>query len=434
MVKSSALVSTSLVYFTYVPCEGYILLRNELQRQPSYCQGRSSVASSSTKKQIFSLSTPSISTLSLNPSVRDFGSFSNVVNGTFDFNIFVREISGIKTRLDKMEKTIATINTGGQSLKAKSNVGSFMDAIIAPTIPINAKTVEIFSIITFFWIGAIIGRSLLDRLWLLGGIAGAWWASGVSKQDTKNGVFVRRLGAQVALVVSEIQEKYNQAIIFYRTGKLAYVSSKTWEQYDQRLQLTKRFNAVKKLAMERASSFNTAVSDKNFYTPLKDIWTVAVTAPTQEMDRKFRVTSTVSRVSSELYSQSKNTLSRLLFLDEDRSRRKSSTSKPYKSSYYLFGSSSSSVKRKSKDDDLSDVITNFFRRLSISIKNALNILMDREPVDAEKPQKNFWMLPTAPKPAKKFTLWEKLIAGMFLLCIFEGSKKFLRVALKTVLA
>ena len=32
--------------------------------------------------------------------------------------------------------------------------------------------------------------------------------------------------------------RYNQAIIFYQTGKLAYHSSKIWEQYDVRFRIT----------------------------------------------------------------------------------------------------------------------------------------------------------------------------------------------------
>ena len=44
------------------------------------------------------------------------------------------------------------------------------------------------------------------------------------------GAMARRVGAQVAMSIKDLQEKYNQFVIFYRTGKLAYVSSKVWDQ------------------------------------------------------------------------------------------------------------------------------------------------------------------------------------------------------------
>ena len=47
------------------------------------------------------------------------------------------------------------------------------------------------------------------------------------------GAMARRVGALVAMSIKDLQEKYNQFIIFYRTGKLAYVSSKIWDQVRQ---------------------------------------------------------------------------------------------------------------------------------------------------------------------------------------------------------
>jgi hypothetical protein len=91
---------------------------------------------------------------------------------------------------------------------------------------------------SFFLVDIIIGASLLDRLWLLGGITGAWWASGAVTRNTRGGALARRVGAQVAQYIRDLQEKYNQAVIFYQTGKMAYVSSKTWEKYDAQFQIT----------------------------------------------------------------------------------------------------------------------------------------------------------------------------------------------------
>ena len=43
-------------------------------------------------------------------------------------------------------------------------------------------------------------------------------------------MLARRIGAQLAMLIMEAQEKYNQFVIFYRTGQLAYVTSKVWDQ------------------------------------------------------------------------------------------------------------------------------------------------------------------------------------------------------------
>ena len=63
----------------------------------------------------------------------------------------------------------------------------------------------------------------------------------------------RRVGVEVAAVIRDIQEKYNQFVIFYQTGKLAYHSSKIWEQYDSRFSITQRTEEMKRLAMKRAA-------------------------------------------------------------------------------------------------------------------------------------------------------------------------------------
>ena len=51
------------------------------------------------------------------------------------------------------------------------------------------------------------------------------------------GAMARRVGALVAMSIKDLQEKYNQFIIFYRTGKLAYVSSKIWDQVRQTVRI-----------------------------------------------------------------------------------------------------------------------------------------------------------------------------------------------------
>ena len=42
----------------------------------------------------------------------------------------------------------------------------------------------------FFAMGTLVGASMLDRLWLLGGLLMAWWASGAVHRDTRGGTLV----------------------------------------------------------------------------------------------------------------------------------------------------------------------------------------------------------------------------------------------------
>ena len=50
----------------------------------------------------------------------------------------------------------------------------------------------------------------------------------------------RRGGVSLAQLIRDFQEKYNQFVIFYQTGKLAYHSSKIWEQWDGQFSITQR--------------------------------------------------------------------------------------------------------------------------------------------------------------------------------------------------
>jgi hypothetical protein len=67
---------------------------------------------------------------------------------------------------------------------------------------------------------------------------------------------------KVAQFIRDIQEMYNQWVIFYRTGKLAYVTSKWWEQYDSKYEIGKKLDEMKRLTTERASSLG-AFSSNN---------------------------------------------------------------------------------------------------------------------------------------------------------------------------
>ena len=45
----------------------------------------------------------------------------------------------------------------------------------------------LISVAAFFAMGTVVGASMLDRLWLLGGLLMAWWASGAVHRDTRGG-------------------------------------------------------------------------------------------------------------------------------------------------------------------------------------------------------------------------------------------------------
>lgn len=84
------------------------------------------------------------------------------------------EILALKTRVEKLEKTIISQIIQNPA-KPKSAVSLTLSSIfdsITSTIELNSKTVETCSIISFFFIGAIIASSLYDRLWLFGGTSG----------------------------------------------------------------------------------------------------------------------------------------------------------------------------------------------------------------------------------------------------------------------
>lgn len=250
------------------------------------------------------------------------------------------ELNELKLRLDKLEKSLATLTTGYQQgsgsttggggggvglSSTKSSVADWMGAFNRGQLPMSPKTVERCSIVCFFVIGILIGASLLDRLWLLGGIMTAWWASDAVHRNTRSGNFVRRCGAQLAQFIRDWQEKYNQAVIFYQTGKLAYVSSKTWEKYDQQFAITQRANTLKKLAIQRASAFNSTMlgSSRELYEQMSDVWNVIMMAPSNavKLDREYQLTSSISAYAVSTYYNTLGWIKAAVSDDNSNTRR-----------------------------------------------------------------------------------------------------------------
>lgn len=240
----------------------------------------------------------------------------NFFTNTNSSSEVLKELIQLKNRVDKLEKRAITT----QPLpKPKSNVEKFVDSVLsADLLEMNPRTVEICAMIGCFTLGSIISASLLDRLWLLGGIFSAYWASGAVYKDTKGGEIARRIGVQLAALIRDIQEKYNGAIIFYQTGKLAMETSKWWEQYDTRFQITKRMDVIKKSTMERAIYFNSAVTNKwsmnAFSAQISDSWKFIMAAPVtvRSIDGQFRISSSLVKLGRGLYSAVDETLQTLI--------------------------------------------------------------------------------------------------------------------------
>jgi len=130
-------------------------------------------------------------------------SFFTAGNNTVDIN---KELTSVKNRLEKLEKNMLIVQP---LAKPKSSVEKFVDSLTADTINMDSKTIEICSVLGFFVVGIIIGFSMLDRLWLLGGLISAYWASGAVYRDTRGGSLARKVGAELA----QVGERNNSNII-----------------------------------------------------------------------------------------------------------------------------------------------------------------------------------------------------------------------------
>ena len=82
------------------------------------------------------------------------------MSGAVDLSSMKKELSVLKSRIEKIEKTSPLL--GG---KKRSGVSDFVESLQANTMAMNAKSVEKCAVVTFFTIGTIVGASLLDRLW-----------------------------------------------------------------------------------------------------------------------------------------------------------------------------------------------------------------------------------------------------------------------------
>jgi len=324
-----------------------------------------------------------------------------------------KEIAGLRGRLEKMEK-VSLLSAG----KKRTGVTDFVDSLQANTLAMNARSVELCSIFAFFTIGTIVGASLLDRLWLLGGIFAAWWASGAVHRDTRGGLLARKVGVQLAQFVRDVQEKYNQFIIFYRTGKLAYISSKTWEQYDSKYSISNRMNEFKKLTMKRATAFNSAFKTQDLADQLSDVWSAVVSAPTaaKNYDKEYGVTSTVFAFGKGLANTVSDNVNSMVNRGSSPNQIRNAK---YKNVYNKKMQSKNSKKNNFKNSkngiNNQNFITNFFTSMTNygSNNHPKNPNYRGRNVDPWRP---FWQSLSVPNKAKtenkklKFEFLEKLNA------------------------
>jgi len=127
---------------------------------------------------------------------------SQLTSNAAEVQTLRKELAALRARLDKVEKT------GSAGGKSKTTISNFVDSLQANTMAMNARTVELCSVAAFFIAGTVVGASLLDRLWLLGGLFAAWWASGAVHRDTRGGAVARRAGVTVAQLIRDVQERY----------------------------------------------------------------------------------------------------------------------------------------------------------------------------------------------------------------------------------
>jgi hypothetical protein len=189
-----------------------------------------------------------------------------------------------------------------------------MEEITPVSLEMTARTVEICSVIAFAGIGSVIGSSLLDRLWLLGGIMAAWWSSGAVHRDTRGGALARWAGVLLAQSVREVQEKVYQFRIFYKTGKLAYMSSKVWEQYDNKYSIMKRLNLTKQQIMVSAASFRNMLDDQSYASKAQNVYEAILKIPDElvKYDEKYGVRARAANRLGELWEDTADLTADLL--------------------------------------------------------------------------------------------------------------------------
>lgn len=202
-------------------------------------------------------------------------------NAADTVEINASDLRNLLQRIDKLERSLASISSTPSTSFAfpKFSVDTLAGTVAVAASPIDSVTVDRCGAAAFAIIGALMAASIRRTLWILGALSGVLWANITLQGEGNSGQLVRRLGTYIATALRNVHEKYSQALLFYRTGQLAYISSKWWVQYDQKYLFSQRFQAWRKEAIERAAAFNRSMSSIEARPSGSPAWQVALGVP-----------------------------------------------------------------------------------------------------------------------------------------------------------
>jgi hypothetical protein len=167
------------------------------------------------------------------------------------------ELQRLKERMEKMERqwSVAVSEAALLSGEVSSEGGDSRDdsGLAVNTVRPSARTLELCTAAAFFVIGYVLGASLFDRLGFLGGVSAAFWSSGAIKSDTRAGTIARDIGRRLAQGFVFLRLKWEELVVFYKTGKLAFLGKAQYEKLDTRFGIEQRIAEFKRLSMVRIS-------------------------------------------------------------------------------------------------------------------------------------------------------------------------------------
>lgn len=165
-----------------------------------------------------------------------------------------------KKRVEQLEKQIADLKKGIKLLEDKVQVQTRSlqsYGIMAKTVQSSVKGVKKSKyelskldvnrggIVASSFLGMVISWSVLPRLWLLGLSSGIFVGYSFVERNDKLGLFLRRLGVQVAFTYYNLREQFDTMLFLYQQGKLAKVYVKKWEVFDKSVGLTDALNRAR---------------------------------------------------------------------------------------------------------------------------------------------------------------------------------------------
>jgi len=182
-----------------------------------------------------------------------------------------QDLQSLKEKMERLEKQWATLMSTPLPASDDS-VPTFMATLRANTNALDIRTIELCAMCAFFVVGWVLGSSVFELFGIVGGAAGAYWASGAVNHDTRSGALVRNVGFKVAQIVVYLRMKWNELVVFYRTGKLAFLGKAQYEKLDNRFAIEKRIAEFKRLSMVRIAELGQR--DVPLVDQVADFWRV----------------------------------------------------------------------------------------------------------------------------------------------------------------